>query len=53
MPFVNKNRDRRTHSTWLWFIRVNKTVRWAAPDRIDSATIPWFGKRRTIWERKR
>jgi hypothetical protein len=50
MPFVNKTRRKRTHSTWL-FLRFNKTVRFGLPDRLDSVTMPWPGGRRTIWER--
>lgn len=52
MPFVNKNRSVRTHSN-LGKARVNKTRRWLWFDRIDSVTIPWFGGRKTIWERGR
>jgi len=52
MPFVNKNRSTRTHSK-LGKARINKTRRWLWPDRIDSVTIPWFGGRKTIWERER
>ena len=52
MPFVNKNRPKHYHTTWFGF-RFNKTRVFAGPDIVNSITIPWFQKRKTIWERKR
>lgn len=51
MPFVNKNKRRHKHTTWLGIFRVNKTERHLGPDQINSITIPWFAGRKTIWER--
>lgn len=55
MPFVDKHRPRRTHSTWLGFIRVNKLERPFLPDLVTSVSVPnwniFRGGRRTIWER--